>query len=367
MKKRSLLFIPIAILILSCMNGCKRENRNSSNVSSQDVLSISTLNINEVFLKAGNELFDMYKDNINKDVHSYFEVTKKFYIFDTVRIDVTWELKVIKGSEEGVKLINSKDRDNYQGVYIGYYDNLIEGDTEFELIPTLDYKGTTRKVSDVLGEEKKFTYKVNKLELSTYDDYISLCEEAGSLLDNKNYTCLINATVLSVSIDGKNIFLHDEENNGILAYETSYSKNDFHSGDYVSLIGDCYLDGGSYFIYNPKINLISRAKPSYQKPDYVDVTSIFNDDDFMNKIVKYQNTRILINNVVFDSVVDGKYYISINNNRYEIISDLNFFLSSQENETLFRNFELNRISSVKGILKCIEGKYVIIPDAIDAF
>ena len=160
MKKRNLLLFLLLASISINITGCKRNTPPSSSSSEEPILSVSMLTPEKALEEAANILYDMYKDSINSFVYDNFEVTKKFHIFDDERIDVTWELSILKGEGDGVRLINAKDRDNYQGIYVGFYDDLIKSEMEFELIPTLDYKGTSKKFKDILGNEKRFIYKV---------------------------------------------------------------------------------------------------------------------------------------------------------------------------------------------------------------
>lgn len=368
MKKRNILLFALLASVSINITGCKRKPHSSSSSVAESILSVSMLTPDEALLEAANVLYDMYKDSINSFVYDYFEMTKKFHVFDDERIDVTWELSILKGESEGVKLINAKDRDNYQGVYVGFYDDLIKSETEFELIPTLDYKGTSKKLSEILGSDKRFIYKVEKLSPISFSEYISLCNEAGSISDNKNKTCLMNLTILTISLDGKNIFLHDENNNGILCYDTEYNKNDFFPGDKVSVIGKCYCDNNTYFINKPKINLISRSDPKYEKPDYLDVTAIYSDNDtFSDNIKMHQNSRIVVNNAILSSITDNVVTFIVNGNEYKILRDNKYFLNEQENNMLYENVSSGTVINIKGILRCIEGEYYIIPDTVDSF
>lgn len=368
MKKKNLLLFALLASISINITGCKRNTPPSSSSSEEPILSVSMLTPEKALEEAANVLYDMYKDSINSFVYDNFEVTKKFHIFDDERIDVTWELSILKGEGDGVRLINAKDRDNYQGIYVGFYDDLIKSEMEFELIPTLDYKGTSKKFKDILGNEKRFIYKVEKLSPINFNEYIALCKEAGPISDNKNKTCLMNLTVLTISLDGKNIFLHDEENNGVLCFDTEYSKNDFFPGDKVSVIGKCFYDNNTYLINKPKINLISRSDPSYGKPEYLDVTSIYSDYSTFNENINiHQNSRISVNNVTFSNISSDVVLFLLNGKEYKILRDNNYFLTEQENNMLFENIVSGTKANVKGILRCIEGEYYIIPDTVDSF
>ena len=359
MRIKNIFLLSLTSLVLFSAASCKKRRIEVSSSSSEErVLSISFVSPDEVLENAANIVWNKYKDLNNQYVYEDFEISKREYALDNYLVDISWTISYSSESHDGVILNESANPQGKQKIKVGYYDFTITNDFDFELVPTLNYKGITKKLTDILGEDKKIVRKVKKIIFASFDEYKTKC----NLQDDKNKMVALNGYIVGFTRNNKYIFIQDESN-GYLIRSDRYTRNEFKVGDKVSISGKAINEKGMYYVYDPLMVLIEKTSSSYQKPDYKDITTTLLTNDSLEDI---QNMRIKISGVKLLSRDGNDYKFTFNNREYIMKKDSNYFFNDEENEILFRDFTLEKSANIYGIFKYEEGKIYFYPDSMDS-
>ncbi len=366
MNKKNLIILALASLsVLNSFSSCscKRDTYTSS------IEEVSLVNADEALLDGAHLLWDDLSKENNTYVYANMELPKMIKVLNNSEtVSVSWTVNVTKGTQNGVRLKEILGRqETHQGVYIGYIDNVIQEETEFELVPTLDFKGTTKSLGDILSSTNKIVRKVKKLEVDTYEEFVSKCNKAQDNTSyNKDSLVAISGYITYISLDQKYLFIQDDENNhGYIADITNYKTLNFNVGDRCVVAGQGYVINKRYGIFEPTVTVVEKFAHQY-RPDYVNVSNVFNNitDSTLDNLIPYVNLRIKIDNVKLIHS-DDNYKFSINNTEFEVYYSNRYFLYETERDSAYYEFLDDFNADIKGVLININGSYKFMFETVD--
>lgn len=292
-------------------------------------------------------------------------------------VAITWTITKISGLD--VVTLTLDETKNLYNVTVTYGPETNAQETTYKISATFTI-GTETATWSMERTVPAFVF-------TTYEEYLTNCEKQSDTVMN------VKAYVIGAIQSGSSIgslYVQDAQGNGYYVYKPDFDGKKeagtldrdkvnqfFPVGTEVIVTGVGKVYGGQYeFTSNdnsktwPTVTKTGRtAKEAGVTLGYKDGTADWsaaaNSED--SKLVKYQNSLVELKLVTMTSVDGSYYYFTIGENKvqFNVYSNV-YFITEEENKTLFAKFVPGNTATVKGIVSVFSKKYQIYPVSVEA-
>lgn len=292
-------------------------------------------------------------------------------------VAITWTITKISGLD--VVTLTLDETKNLYNVTVTYGPETNAQETTYKISATFTI-GTETATWSMERTVPAFVF-------TTYEEYLTNCEKQSDTVMN------IKAYVIGAIQSGSSIgslYVQDAQGNGYYVYKPDFDGKKeagaldrdkvnqfFPVGTEVIVTGVGKVYGGQYeFTSNdnsktwPTVTKTGRTAEEAgvtlgYKDGTADWSAAANSED--SKLVKYQNSLVELKLVTMTSVDGSYYYFTIGENKvqFNVYSNV-YFITEEENKTLFAKFVPGNTATVKGIVSVFSKKYQIYPVSVEA-
>ncbi len=292
-------------------------------------------------------------------------------------VAITWTITKISGLD--VVTLTLDETKNLYNVTVTYGPETNAQETTYKISATFTI-GTETATWSMERTVPAFVF-------TTYEEYLTNCEKQSDTVMN------VKAYVIGAIQSGSSIgslYVQDAQGNGYYVYKPDFDGKKeagtldrekvnqfFPVGTEVIVTGVGKVYGGQYeFTSNdnsktwPTVTKTGRTAEEAgvtlgYKDGTADWSAAANSED--SKLVKYQNGFVELKLVTMTSVDGSYYYFTIGENKvqFNVYSNV-YFITEEENKTLFAKFVPGNTATVKGIVSVFSKKYQIYPVSVEA-
>ena len=325
-----------------------------------------------------------YQDTINTTKDYTLPATQPINGYEADRVTtkkydvaITWTITKISGLD--VVTLTLDETKNLYNVTVTYGPETNAQETTYKISATFTI-GTETATWSMERTVPAFVF-------TTYEEYLTNCEKQSDTVMN------IKAYVIGAIQSGSSIgslYVQDAQGNGYYVYKPDFDGKKeagaldrdkvnqfFPVGTEVIVTGVGKVYGGQYeFTSNdnsktwPTVTKTGRTAEEAgvtlgYKDGTADWSAAANSED--SKLVKYQNSLVELKLVTMTSVDGSYYYFTIGENKvqFNVYSNV-YFITEEENKTLFAKFVPGNTATVKGIVSVFSKKYQIYPVSVEA-
>lgn len=293
------------------------------------------VDVDTVMTNAANYIYNMYASKTGSVTDS-FEVTN-ICKTGTNTVSLTWELKVTGGSTDAISI--SKKDEQTSKVYVGYYDGKVQEPTTFTLEPTLSFNGTTKKITEIIGQKGIFNFSTDVFILGNRTGWDALATDNKTIIN-------IKGVVLDVIQSGSSIgsfYFQDAEGYGYYAYKpaNAYTTGKDDAGKSINIFnvkaGDVVVVTGVRSDYSGQQEFGSGCTFHIYEGETQEVVAVDGTEDWASWessskfTAKYQNNYVKLTGCKPLRVDGSYYYFTVGNGKAEYnIYDAYYFLTDAQ-------------------------------------
>ena len=292
-------------------------------------------------------------------------------------VAITWTLTKISGLD--VVTLTLDEAKNLYNVTVTYGPETNAQETTYKISATFTI-GTETATWSMERTVPAFVF-------TTYAEYLTGCEKQSK--DLMNVKAYVIGAIQSGSSIGS-LYVQDAQGNGYYVYKPDFDGKDaagtldrdkvnelFPIGTEVIVSGVGKVYNGQYeFTSNDNSKTWPTVTKTGLTAETAGVTLGYKDgtadwsaakDNTDETLIKYQNSLVELKLVTMTSVDGSYYYFTIGENKvqFNVYSNV-YFITDDENKTLFEKFAVGNTATVKGIVSVFSKKYQIYPVSVEA-
>jgi|GEM_PF-4057359 len=324
---------------------------------------------------AKSQMYQTYKKLDNSIQTSDFYLVKTVVVGDkTYSID--WSYEVLEGPAENVSLVVDSDKANAVKFVI---NGQASAETKF-VIKGVVKDGEGHQLTIV---DNGFTIKVPKFNTATYEEFVAMCKENGSSINENSKTCAVLAYIIGVNCNGSSIgsvWAMDKDGNGYYVYSPKYPEDVakerdalnayFPIGTEVVINGTPTIQFGATLQFNKNATIEKTGNTAADKGvtlDYIDATEAWsNATDIKDTALEnFQARRVELKGVTMGRQDGNDWYFTVGG--VEFICRSNIYLMTEDDQKALEDkWVVGGKANIKGIVNVYSQKYQVYPDSVDA-
>ncbi len=324
---------------------------------------------------AKSQMYQTYKKLDNSIQTSDFYLVKAVVVGDkTYSID--WSYEVLEGPAENVSLVVDSDKANAVKFVI---NGQASAETKF-VIKGVVKDGDGHQLTIV---DNGFTIKVPKFNTATYAEFVAMCKENGSSINENSKSCAVLAYIIGVNCNGSSmgsVWAMDKDGNGYYIYSPKYPEgftktrealNEYLPiGTEVVINGTPTLQFGATLQFNRNATIEKTGNTAADKNvtlDYIDATEAWsNATDIKDTALEnFQARRVELKGITMGRQDGNDWYFTVGG--VEFICRSNIYLMTEaDQKALEAKWVVGGKANIKGIVNVYSQKYQVYPDSVDA-
>lgn len=324
---------------------------------------------------AKSQMYQTYKKLDNSIQTSDFYLVKAVVVGDkTYSID--WSYEVLEGPAENVSLVVDSDKANAVKFVI---NGQASAETKFVIKGVVkDNDGHQLTIVD-----NGFTIKVPKFNTATYAEFVAMCKENGSSINENSKSCAVLAYIIGVNCNGSSmgsVWAMDKDGNGYYIYSPKYpegfTKTREALNEYLPIGAEVVINGtptlqfGATLQFNKNATIEKTGNTAADKNvtlDYIDATEAWsNATDIKDTALEnFQARRVELKGITMGRQDGNDWYFTVGG--VEFICRSNIYLMTEEDQkALEAKWVVGGKANIKGIVNVYSQKYQVYPDSVDA-
>lgn len=324
---------------------------------------------------AKSQMYQTYKKLDNSIQTSDFYLVKAVVVGDkTYSID--WSYEVLEGPAENVSLVVDSDKANAVKFVI---NGQASAETKF-VIKGVVKDGDGHQLTIV---DNGFTIKVPKFNTATYAEFVAMCKENGSSINENSKSCAVLAYIIGVNCNGSSmgsVWAMDKDGNGYYIYSPKYpegfTKTREALNEYLPIGAEVVINGtptlqfGATLQFNKNATIEKTGNTAADKNvtlDYIDATEAWsNATDIKDTALEnFQARRVELKGITMGRQDGNDWYFTVGG--VEFICRSNIYLMTEEDQkALEAKWVVGGKANIKGIVNVYSQKYQVYPDSVDA-